>query len=420
MLLAVVAWSCTGGGDSFDDPADNTDVYLTVEVAVAETSDGTDSRAADSRADGDLTYFELPDLICEKLRTLRVIIISDGEVEANRLVKFDTDGATILNDNLTFKIKPGTKDIALYGNEMSMPSDLRTTLESATPGTKFTRTDAYATVQTRADGSALYDWRGTYLDGMDYQSYHGTKAVPMSEYWPDIVVAEPESEDDRRQHVRLFITRAVSKFSFTITKSNDGVTEADFVSLSNHRITGFTITGIGMNQYLMPTNTVYSPAKSLNSSNPYGGRYIESFDVPAGNSPQPYTYALATPCDVDGIKPGNSVLYNLPVYFPETPGGDGRFTCVINAVDKTTGQPTTLFEPVTLPNLPSLPRNTHVIVNILLTPGAMKCTVDVQPYTSVTLDPTFGFDELLPRPVEVGEVPPWLSIDGTSDPWDPE
>ena len=43
-----------------------------------------------------------------------------------------------------------------------------------------------------------------------------------------------------------------------------------------------------------------------------------------------------------------------------------------------------------LPNLPQLPRNTHVVVNITINEHAMDCIVDVRPYTEITLEPDFG------------------------------
>ena len=43
-----------------------------------------------------------------------------------------------------------------------------------------------------------------------------------------------------------------------------------------------------------------------------------------------------------------------------------------------------------LPNLPQLPRNTHVVVNITINEHAMDCIVDVRPYTGITLEPDFG------------------------------
>ena len=50
------------------------------------------------------------------------------------------------------------------------------------------------------------------------------------------------------------------------------------------------------------------------------------------------------------------------------------------------------FGPVELPNLPFLPRNTHVVINIHLTGTDIECTVKLVPYTGIWLDPDFGID----------------------------
>ena len=53
---------------------------------------------------------------------------------------------------------------------------------------------------------------------------------------------------------------------------------------------------------------------------------------------------------------------------------------------------TVTLGPVTLDNLPSLPRNTHVVVKMKLSDADLSLNVDLVPYKSVTLDPDFGLD----------------------------
>ena len=43
-----------------------------------------------------------------------------------------------------------------------------------------------------------------------------------------------------------------------------------------------------------------------------------------------------------------------------------------------------------LPNLPHLPRNTHVVVNVTINEQDIDCVVDVRPYTEIELEPDFG------------------------------
>ena len=46
----------------------------------------------------------------------------------------------------------------------------------------------------------------------------------------------------------------------------------------------------------------------------------------------------------------------------------------------------------TLENLPTLPRNTHVIVNMTLSQSELTAVVELVPYIGVELKPSFGFD----------------------------
>lgn len=417
-LLSILMWAC--GGDAIDmpdSPAINQDVFLTIDVAVAEPREQPRAIAdARSRADevSDITYFELPERECEKLQTLRVIIFSAGKVEANRQVRFK-DGSIVM-DNLTFKVKPGIKDIALFGNESTLPQDIKTMLASLIPGSSASAQELKDIVWS---GQPLLNGNGNYLDGANYQYYTGQNAVPMSELWENIEIHEAVEEENRHQYVNLFITRAVTRFTFTISKSDD-VAAGNWGGLSNHTIKSFTIDRIGSKEYLLPNNTVYIPEKEIGSVFDFGGRFIESFNVPADdNTPTPYAFTPSTPYDVDNAPSGSTVMYAPYIYLPETLGPE--FRCSITAINKSTNEESTLFLPQALPNLSSLPRNTHVMVNILLTPGGVKCTVDVQPYTSVSLNPTFGFDELLDKRPVYGEIPPWLEInpgpDDNFDPW---
>lgn len=417
-LLSLFLWACGGGSsDMPDTPEDEQDVYLTVNVDVAEhqeqSDDKTGSRAA-TNEESEITSFELPERECEKLQTLRVIIYSAGKVEANRQVRFK-DGAIVM-DNLTFRVKPGNKDIALFGNESTLPESVKSLLISLTPGTPAS-SDALKTIVW--SGRPLLNGTGTYKDGANYQYFNGSSAVPMTELWEDLEISESSDGKNRYQSVNLFITRAVTRFTFTINKSDD-VEAGNWGNLSNHIIKSFTIDRIGNKEYLLPNNTVYIPAKNIASIYEHQGRFIESFDVPTNeNTPTPFTFTPATPYDVDNANEGKTRMYAPYIYLPETLGPE--FRCSINAVNKSTGQESTFFLPQVLPNLSSLPRNTHVMVNILITPGGLKCNVDVQPYTSVSLNPTFGFDELLNKKPTYGDIPPWLEInpDNDNDNYDP-
>lgn len=316
-------------------PQRQADVFLTVRVKVAEpTVPARNSRATTLT---DITYFEQPVYPCEELSTLRVIIADNktNKIEGNRQVTVDKSG-NVISDNLTFMIKPGKKTIYVVGNEASLPEDIKTNLSTQFAG--LNNTVNVSAIINRTASSPLYD------AGPEGNSL----LIPMSEIF-EVEATPATSEADRYQSADIFITRAVTKFTFRFHKKEGFTGEGDAV-------TAVTINGLAGQQYLFPTNTVYNPAKYTPSSNPWEGRFIESFSVPDNAGRAAYTFNLPETV-IPSELTSEGYTYPPALYFTET-AGNSDFTCSITYADGT------VSDPVTLPNLPSLPRNTHVIVDM--------------------------------------------------------
>lgn len=330
-------------------------VYLTLEVSTTEMPS---TRGGMTRAAGDDTYFEEPDRECERLNTLRVIIVnkSTGTVEANRQVKMGANGQPT-GDNLTFKVKAGEKKIYLWGNEQTLPAELQEVLAGQTAGTTFATTAVEGATWSRAAGRALLDLR----ERSEWEY------VPMSEAF-DVTVAESTSDEDVYQTESLFITRAVTKFSFEIKKS------ADFTGASVDEIEAIEVSGVGASEFALPRNTVYDPAKGVASNYPLGGRYITQFSVPeTGNPRTAFEFALPS-----ALNPANlgatGYKYEPSIYLPESAGASD-FECRLRY---TNGE---YSRPVKLENLPTLARNTHVKVVITIGNNkSMLLTVTALPW----------------------------------------
>lgn len=311
-------------------------------------------------------YFELPARECEKLRSLRVILVSKATdtVESNRFVAIDAAGLPV-GDNLIFRTKPGAKLVYLFGNEESLPQSIRDLLENHRTGSTVDGLDDI-TLSRAADGGPLFDFQAP--------GYNGYSRVPMSECWD--VTVEKESVGGRYQQADLFITRAVTKFSFRIHKSEN------FQGIPADTITDIVINGIGTSEYLLPRNTVYSPAKGIPSSNPYEGRWITQFTTPAAdNTAVPVTFALDNPVIVRNLGDGRSVTYAPAIYLPESTAPAEGFTCQLRYGKAG------ITAPVLLPNLDQLPRNTHAVVDITVgNDFQMMLNVEVLPWNSETYE----------------------------------
>lgn len=362
-LGSVVACSSADEPDN-DKPVNpvGETVFLSLDITPLEQAQPQNGSRANI-VDSD-NYFEIPVRECEKLNSLRVIIASKttGIIEANRLVAVSADGRPI-SDNLIFRTTPGPKLVYIFGNESSLPENILSLLDSRRAGTSVAGLDDI-TISRPASGGSLFDF--------DSNAYDGYSRVPMSECWD--VNVENESTGGRYQQADLFITRAVTKFSFRVKLSDD------FTAIPADTITDIVINGIGISEYLLPHNTVYSPDKGTPSTNPYEGRWITQFSNPTeGNSIVPATFKLDNPINIRNLADGRSYTYAPAIYLPEAATPAGGFTCQLRYGNAG------LTDPVRLPNLDLLPRNTHVVVDITVgNDRQMMFNVVVLPWNSET------------------------------------
>lgn len=403
LLLSLLAVGC--GDDtslapspSGTDSPDNVNFEINVYAGDPEDARSRSSSfSRDTDQDGYAYEFGPPDYSPERMHTLRVIIVRpSGEIEANEYLyrSFPQDGASEFH-GLRFKVVGGEKKtIYLFANEASIPG-----LDLSAPdyriGAHFPAEAMTAcTFSTSRAGQPFIDNTGDVKTN-----------VPMTEVF-EIGIKAPETEEDYYQTANLFITRALVKFSFTVQA-------ADAPSVA-YSIDELTIRSVASTQYLIPNSTSYTPAKYDAGGMPsFEDRYIYEYATPADAMVGECVFNptnLNFPVD---YTPGTTLSYAPQLYFPETalPVATGATAQEYILAVKLSGDEEPCAE-VPLPNLPSLPRNTHVKVNISLKNSDVKCTVDVVPYTAVPLNPSFGFDQLLPRPpIEPGVKPPWVTID---------
>lgn len=207
------------------------------------------------------------------------------------------------------------------------------------------------------------------------------KYLPMAEQFEiDVVRPSGNATTDTYQYETLFLTRTTVKFSISA--------KVEPLSNSNIVLKRVTFNQIGDRQFLFPNNTTYSPEKyPLSGDN----RIITAYDIPSEvvNSSVSFDVNwIFSPMSAEGK------IASPPIYFPETKlAADDKYSVrVIVAID---GED---FEyDADLPNLPSLPRNTHVRLNLVFTGHNVECHVDVAPYIGVELKPSFGFDKLHPN-----------------------
>ncbi|MCM1093535.1 MAG: hypothetical protein NC421_06225 [Lachnospiraceae bacterium] len=354
LLFCSFLTAFTGCGDSgspqaVEEPRDPM-AYLSLSITAVDAAPGVGSRADDYG-------FEPPEYDNEKISTMRFIIVDkDGKVEHNISISQNPD---IMTAKRLFKVKPNeTKQVYLFANEASIPEDVINVFRNLEKGNPFP-VDTYGSY--------------TLSRTSDEPLFTADQLIPMTEVH-EVEIGAPKYDangDPDPYKATLFVTRAAVKLSFSLN-----VTDS-YIKFDPSALSTVTFNEVGDVEYLFPCNTTYEPPKAPDATD----RIITAYSVPANAATHSWSLSWSPVGD------SNRSFSAGPVYMPETKYRNGAepytITLPVNGV--------VLSAP--LPNLPSLPRNTHVRVNINLYGASMTCEVTVVPYTGIYLDPDFGIGD---------------------------
>lgn len=363
ILLAILAPTVLIGcekdsNDEPDTPLRDKVVYLTLNI---NTADGFGT-SFHTRAGN--YYYEEPERDNEKMNNLRIYIVQeDGTLEAMRYVVFNNPSVE-MPDNITFRLTPGKKTVYLFANDTSLPQkiqDIFKKLENDI-GAVFPASELSSAILQRDAESTFFT-----VD----------EDIPMCESFD----VDLKSDDSGATYVKadVFVTRIAVKYTFICREPAEKVT--------------VRLNGMSTSQYLMPNQAVYYPGKyeAAEVINGISGRNITSFIAPQNpglvNFEQTLTGREEIEITDDTGKKSKAYRYD-PIYLMETPGTS--FSMSIRFDDgNETG---TWFPEHELPNLPLLPRNTHVMIYMGVDEYTLNCKVDVVPYRGCILDPYFGLE----------------------------
>lgn len=435
--LSLVLCGCSH--DDITDPGSAETTYLQIRV-VAVGSGSPQSRAegdgnttgenqgGEGNTTGDEDKYRDPGSN-ELFNSLRIIIFNgNSQVEHNTLIQRQTAEA-LAEITQEFLVKArDMKKILLIGNEKSLSDDLQKAIsEEMLPVGSSLPDDLLNAVVSftlppvapdsgesggsddgnddggENDGSTADNPDGGgdedayVVPGNDVPLYDNGQIIPITEYY-GFYVGEPLFDKDgnsKQYEATLFATRIATKFSIYLKLGDQYTTKQiapDAVSISP----------VATSQYLFPHKTEYDPVKPyfdpFSSSSTENGlidgtiRKIIQYEVPADAADGVFTTALRAPTRSD-YNPDNAQYLATNIYLTETGKGiyqegvsekqEYTVTLYINGLALT----------ATLPNLSSLPRNTHVVINMTLDKTAtLNATVTLVPYTGVYLDPIFGID----------------------------
>lgn len=383
-----------------DEPAspEGKEQYVNLDLRI-NINDGV---APGSRAFTDIDgSFENAVSSYELVHTLRVVIVrADGTVEHNRMVTVKEkedykenliQSGDILNDNLTFKVVAGeTKKIYLFANEKAVndnkeESEVFDFTEKLAVGKEFPTEEVAAILIKRKPTEAFID-----NSGNGHKTY-----IPMSEFFdvtiPNYEDIKPGNSGVAEKYLTetLFITRSLIKFSFSVKLNSPGITRSQL------ELIGVKISNLANEGYYLPNSTDYDSPKGESTENE--GRRINSFKVPYENAESSESEKFISNCTFN-FDPHLVVVsedkYSYPsIYLPESKKlGNNSYNVTLmfqnSELDKYYESKPLVIE--------SIPRNTHVKVNMTLTTSGLVATTQIVPYISVVLDPIFGFLEINP------------------------
>lgn len=424
-LAASALACCTSETDVPDVPGGYEDpgVMLRINVAVGSTG-------AASRADNGNDGYESPADEKEKVKTLRVIIVSpDGKsVEHNRMVNMtaNSDGTLEpVNDNLIFRVSSNKElHVWLLANEASLTAPAGVNIANVSDWLNSIHPAVYENF-TYGDFSCenfnlmMQDWTvtgyGQKYDNGDYvdvSAFDG-QYKPMSEMFAikTLPPLDEEIKDDntangsgqiatRTQDANMFITRAVSKVTFRFDLS-------EFEG-SGFDVAGIRLNGLNSDEYVFPRNASYSPAKYIDgkindtdaNGKPIIERYITAFDAPESRN----VINLMPDIElVNMVKVSNKVIRG-PYYFPESLSDKESDAYTVQLCLKDSDNPADQglwldAKPLgagdggnilVSGNHQAIARNTHLYIDIKFKEKDIFYTAIEAPYNSVELKPSFG------------------------------
>lgn len=329
----------------------------------------------------DQTRSNLNDLPAnEKMGSLRVILLhSDGTVEHNRF--YQLSGA-LEEKNILLKVKPGEKKkIYIFANEESVAS-----VEGVTGGnrtlTAFFDSFAQDSQGFAGEAESLY-FAPDYTDG---------KAIPMSS------VYEIDFPNNGNVERTFYVVRVATKFTVKFENWRDEQVKVNSICFASHSDRNFMMAHVNdseQNRQLFGDGVTWiewlkrvSDASSENDdyATTEAAGWLKDYDLPSSaDTEKSYSHGAVTiaPSVADADNPGNTTPGSARVsfYLPESknlkqgaPDGEQEYTMTLDIE----GRPQPFVN--VLPNLKSLFRNTHVVVNISMYTSEIRFRLTVEPW----------------------------------------
>lgn len=394
MMVAGGLSACTSDSDS---PAPS-ETMVTLSLNISTTDVSRRSRAdvttPPDNSEGAATDYE-------KLNHLRIIIVDGtGNVEHNRFY----DYRNYYYDNVTHELQVSpddTKTIYLIANEKALRGDISLGGDGATNAQTIVDYD----FNQVAVGEQLPAGFSDYQLNLPVTS-EMVNNIPMS------AVYTMKIGNESKQSLSFLLNRCAVKYSFNFSNQSSApvritelkidktattewffprVKKADGDVVIMHQLE-YNSTDDNAIPVETATGTEATWLKDSNGKDAFYTAYLyNNYTVPDIVAHEQYTRSANLTIASKGKVTAGFTSDWKPFYLLES---------AYIPVDKTEQTYTVTFTvngvelSKELPNLPLLPRNTHVVVNVTFRDNnILNCEVEMEPYRAVTLNPGFGIDD---------------------------
>lgn len=372
-------------------------VYLDINVALRDAP--VSGRSVSGRADEDPSYDKVTD--AEKMRTLRVILVRpDGKVEHNVHLDLKNNPVDDRYGKIRLKVQGNEeKTIYLLANEESVPVEIPDVEEDKTsrapktwndfkPGKKFLTKEQMAGLVLSFDSVAFSKEKPLLMSECHTVTLDNKGLEPDTENQGQ---DGEQAEVILKKEVTLKITRAAVKFTYEITNKSSQI----------YYLSEIRIDKSASHEYLLPNGMVYDNTE----------KEVKDFQVPELASYESFDQKYKENVKLEANSTNPVILPSF--YLPE-----GKYE---NAEDVNKDYKTSYKTAITLdtkdnsgvdlggnsestpsgkftlesffPNLPVLPRGTHVVVRMTVNEvDSISWQVDLRPYGEVILEPGFGIE----------------------------
>lgn len=398
ILAAIVAAATTAGALSacstdVDTPAP-AEATVTLALNISTTDVTRGSRA------GEPDGTEGPATDYEKLNQLRIIIVDgNGKVEHNRFYNYNNYYYTNVTHEL--EVTPNdTKAIYLIANEHAERGDIELGGSGAVNQTNIVDYNFNQVVVGEELPADFTDYKLSLPVGDEM-----INNIPMT------AVYKMQIGSESKQSLSFMLNRCAVKYSFNFTNKSSAQVKISELRIDKTATTEwffprvkstdgstivhqleYTSTADDATPIETATGEVAEWQTDISGKNAfYTAHLYNNYAVPTDAAHQQYTRSVGvtvkTNSEVNAsfTNPQWKPFYLLEsAYIPEGKTEQTyTVTFGVNGVELTKE----------LPNLPRLPRNTHVVVNVTFNDhNNISCEVEMEPYRGVTLNPGFGID----------------------------